>query len=227
MSTEIFMKLKEYDSLRKMKLQHQKNIQDQNERLKILNTKKEFTLNAIEDSKKKNSILDQEYFDLEKKMNTCELQVKRIQDIGGDTEKILSFKTEAEKIENILLEHLSQIEEIKKTIKEDKFFLQGLEKTIQEISLEVEDELKKEHGSIDQLNLRLSLIEDCLPEDFRQTLLLTMKKNLSIGPFTRVENGSCFFCRYKISRLDESEIDMQQKLKICVQCSRIFLPYGS
>jgi predicted nucleic acid-binding Zn-ribbon protein len=54
-----------------------------------------------------------------------------------------------------------------------------------------------------------------------------MAKNLAHGPFTRIDQGSCFLCRYKISRVEESEIDMQKALKICPQCSRIFLPYGA
>jgi predicted nucleic acid-binding Zn-ribbon protein len=88
--------------------------------------------------------------------------------------------------------------------------------------VEVADQKQK----VVQAQMRIKLIEDELPTDFKSVLERTLKKNLALGPFTRNENGSCFFCRYKISKLDESEIDMQKQLKTCPQCSRIFLPYG-
>ena len=106
-------------------------------------------------------------------------------------------------------------------------FLSGLEKTYLEIEVEVKAEISEHQKGIEQSQMRMKLIEEELPADFRSTLERTLKKNLAVGSFTRIDQGSCFFCRYKISRTEESEIDMQKNLKVCPQCTRIFLPYGT
>ena len=97
--------------------------------------------------------------------------------------------------------------------------------------LEIESEVAEEKGKLEKelhsISLRVDLLKEELPSDFRQVLERVSARKLAHGPFTRIEGGSCYFCRYKISRLDESEVDMQKQLKICPQCSRIFLPYGS
>jgi len=224
---EYFSKLKEYDSLGKMKNSYLKVAKEQQERLGKLDLKRQEQLEEIANLKNEHSKLQQAYFEAEKKMNTCEEQASRLRDLGGDQEKISKFKVEAAVLENSLFEMIDRTEEIQKTIDEKKTFLAGLEKTYLEISDEVSSEILENQKNIDQASLRIKLIEEELPTDFRNVLERTLKKNLAIGSFTRVDNGSCFFCRAKISRTEESEIDMQKQLKVCNQCSRIFLPYGN
>ena len=204
-----------------------KSIQEQQERLTKLELRRQEQLREITEFKNEHSELQQSYFEAEKKMNTCEEQASRLKDVGGDQEKIANFKTEAAALENTLFEMIERTEEIQNTVDEKKTFLAGLEKTYQEIKDEVASEITENQKSIDQATLRIKLIEAELPPDFRGVLERTLKKNLAIGSFTRVDNGSCFFCRAKISRTDESEIDLQKQLKVCNQCSRIFLPYGN
>lgn len=227
MSAEWFLKLKEFDSLGKMRINHLKIIKEQEERLLTLNQKRQAQVDEEAQLKTELLSMQQIYFETEKKMNTAEEQAKRLSEMGGDEEKIKKFKAEAAELENSLFEMLEQTESIQEQLKDKKTFLHGIDKTIQEIDQEASTVIQEQKSAIAQVDMRMKLVEDELPDDFKSTLQRTLKKNLAVGPFTKNENGSCYFCRFKISKLDESEIDMQRMLKICPQCSRIFLPYGS
>ena len=227
MTADWFLKLKEFDSLEKMRISHLKAIKDQEDRLQHLNVKRQEQQKVQEILKAELHSLQQAYFETEKKLKICEEQASRLKDLGGDSDKIDRYQKDAATLEDDLFAILEKIESHQESIQEKKTFLAGIENTIQEIKSEVEAEIKEHSKAIEQLELRLKLIKDELPSDFKDALERTLKKNLALGPFTRVDQGSCYFCRYKISRIDESEIDMQRALKFCPQCSRLFLPYGS
>ena len=227
LSAEWFFKLKEFDSLGKMKASHLKVIKEQEGRLSKLSDKRQEQISEASTLKSELLSVQQSYFETEKKMNTCEEQASRLHSIGGDQAKIEAFKQEAADLENKLFEYIERTEVIQASLEDNKTFLAGLENTLKEIELEVNQEVQENQTGISQADLRMKLIKEELPPNFKATLESTLKKNLAVGSFTRIDNGSCFFCRYKISRTDESEIDMQQLLKLCPQCSRIFLPYGS
>jgi predicted nucleic acid-binding Zn-ribbon protein len=225
-SAEWFVRLKEYDSLSKMRVSHLKAIEEQEARIQSLNVKRQEHSQKTEEAQTQLRHSQQHYFETEKKMKICEEQAQRLRDIGGDDAKIQAFTQEAAQIEDKLFAMLDEQERIQQQLEETKTFLHGLEKTITEIKSEVELEVADQKQNLSQAEMRIKLIEEELPSDFKSLLERTLKKNLAHGPFTRNENGSCFFCRFKISKLDESEIDMQKQLKTCPQCSRIFLPYG-
>ena len=227
MSAEWFFKLKEYDSLSKMRINHLKAIKEQQARLESLNIKRQKKQDEVAELKNELHSLQQKYYESEKKMKSCEEQASRLKDIGGSEEKINAYIKEASVIENGLFEQLERTDGIHIELEEAKVFLKGLEKSFTEIEGEVKEEIQKHTLENSQVEMRMKLIMEELPDDFRRILESTLKKNLAVGPFTRLNNGSCFFCHWKISRVDESEIDMQRQLKICPQCSRIFLPYGS
>ena len=227
MTADWFLKLKEFDSLEKMRISHLKAIKDQEDRLQHLNVKRQEQQKVQEILKAELHSLQQAYFETEKKLKICEEQASRLKDLGGDSDKIDRYQKDAATLEDDLFSILEKIESHQESIQEKKTFLAGIENTIQEIKSEVEAEIKEHSKAIEQLELRLKLIKAELPSDFKDALERTLKKNLALGPFTRVDQGSCYFCRYKISRIDESEIDMQRALKFCPQCSRLFLPYGS
>jgi predicted nucleic acid-binding Zn-ribbon protein len=226
-SAEWFFKLKEFDSLGKMRINHLKLIQEQEQRLTKLNIRRQEQLDEASGLRSELLSVQQYYFEAEKKMNTCEEQASRLRAVGGDEAKIANFHKEATTLEDSLFALLERTETIQQELEDKKTFLAGLEKTYLEIESEVKEEIQDNQKGVSQADLRMKLILEELPSGFRDTLERTLKKNLAVGSFTRIDNGSCFFCRYKISRTDESEIDMQQMLKICPQCSRIFLPYGS
>ncbi|MGE3611492.1 MAG: hypothetical protein AB7I27_18010 [Bacteriovoracaceae bacterium] len=227
MSVEWFIKLKEIDSLNKSREGHLKAKKEQEERISKLLSKRQEALDELENFKKLNSTIQSNILDLEMKLKRAEEQKQRLLDIGGDEGKIKKFAEEASQLEDLGFSLLEQSESNQIEIKDKKLFLDGIEKTISEIKSEAESEIAKELKEIENIDLRVKLLENELPDDFKQILHKVQKKNLAHGPFTRIEAGSCYFCRYKISRLEESEIDMQKGMKTCPQCGRIFLPYGS
>jgi predicted nucleic acid-binding Zn-ribbon protein len=226
-SVDWFIKLKEIDSLTKMKNGHLKAKAEQEERIKKLSDRKDESL--LQTAKLKQSLIsiNSEMADVEKKLKTSSEQKQRVMDIGGDEKKIVGYNSEIESLEEKGFELLGKLEETENELADTKTFLSGLEKTMKEIEDEGQSEIFKINNELNNICLRVNLLLEELPSNFKDLLVKTTAKKLAHGPFTRVDQGSCYFCRYKLSRLDESEIDMQKNLKTCNQCGRIFLPYGS
>ena len=228
MSVDWFLKLKEIDSLSRMKINYLKIRVEQKERIFKLNNRLEATLTQLAKVKQESVTINSDLAETEKKLKTASEQKQRLIDRGTtDEKKILQYSLEILQQEELGMEFLLRLDEIEIEIQEAKTFLQGLKNSINEIQLEINPELEKIEGELNNIDLRSNLLLNELPPDYRTLLEKTTSKNLSHGPFTRIDQGSCYFCRFKISRLDESEIDMQKNLKTCPQCSRIFLPYGS
>lgn len=227
MSVEPFLKLKEIDSLAKMRNNYLKQICEQEDRVSRLNEKRQDC--HMRTAKLKHDLIstNNDLADIEKKISTFTEQKQRLIDMGGDDKKIASYKDEINTLETKGFELLSHIETIENDLSEIKTFEQGLEKTIQEIQREVSGDVEKINSELVNIKTRMDLLMEELPVEFKNMLNKITAKNLAHGPFTRVDQGSCYFCRFKISRIDESEIDMQKNLKTCPQCSRIFLPYGA
>jgi predicted nucleic acid-binding Zn-ribbon protein len=226
-SVEWFLKLKEIDSLTKTRNNNLRAKSEQESRLSNLNDKRQ---EAIAQTAKLNQELisiNQELSDLEKKLSTASTQKTRLSEMGGDENKIKTFTSQIEELETQGLILLDRQDQIHSEQVDAKTFLQGLEETFQEIEEEVKLQNNLHNQEIKNLEQRISYLMEELPDEFKNILIKITQKNLAHGPFTRVEQGSCYFCRYKISRIDESEIDMQKNLKTCTQCSRIFLPYGA
>jgi len=226
-SLEWFSRLKEYDSLTKSRIGLLGAIKDQEARMIALERRREESLSQLSILKSDYVRHQQNLLELENKMKVLGQQRQRWIDQGGDEVKLKSMGEELIRLEDQGMNLLELLETNETERKEAQVFIEGIGKTISEIQEEAKEEIKKSEDAIAQLDLRLESIREMLPPEFKDLLLKTLKKNLAHGPFTRIENGSCMFCRYKISRVDESEIDMQQKLKVCPQCSRIFIPYGT
>lgn len=226
MSVETFLKLKEFDSLSKVRINHLKALSEQEDRLSKLNERREANLMQTSILNQSNRDTQQQLFETEKQLKVLTEQKQRLLDIGN-ADKANLMQKDIDELEAKGFEFLERIENNETELADHKTFLTGLEKTIKEIQDEVKEETDKIQNEVKNIDLRLESLKDELPADFQNLLTKTLAKKLAHGPFTRIENGSCFFCRYKISRMDESEIDMQKMLKTCPQCSRIFLPYGA
>lgn len=227
MSAEMFSKLKELDSLSKMRIKHLAAKSEQDDRLSKLTGRQNDALLIIEKLKQENQIHKDALFEVEKKIKTLQQQKERLMEIAEPEERIAVFNAQIDEREEKGLLLIEAIEKNEAEINDQKQFLIGLAKTMEEISQEAQEISATEQKAVENLDLRISLLEEELSPDFRHLYQKVRAKNLSNGPFTRIETGSCYLCRYKLSRLEESEIDTQQKLKQCSQCSRIFLPYGS
>lgn len=227
MGLEWFSKLKEIDSLTKMKQQKSDKINEQASRIHKLQDRLKSSIVQAADLRKSIIYSQSVMADIDKNLKTAEEQKQRLINIGGEEKKIEKFSLEMTDLEDKGLVLLEKIESLEKDFSENKIFQQGLENTIYEISKEAELEISQANTDITNFNLRIELLKNELPTEFKTLLNKTTGKNLAHGPFTRIEQGSCFFCRFKISRLDESEVDMLRSLKTCTQCDRIFLPFGA
>lgn len=207
-----------------MRNAHLKSIAEQDDRVLKLTTRMDENLSQTAKLKQEGFSLQQELFELEKKLKLFQKQRQNLMDIGESGERYTAQINDAEEAGFTLIDAIEKNQKESQALKE---FESGLKKTIDEINGEALEIKSQDTKAIKDLDLRLTLLEEELPNNFREVLKKLQAKNLAHGPFTRNENGSCYFCRYKISRVDESEIDMQQLLKQCPQCSRIFLPYGS
>jgi predicted nucleic acid-binding Zn-ribbon protein len=226
-SVESFFKLKEIASLTNMRINQLKAKYDQEDRLSKLNKRR--ATEDLQTVKLKQELISlyAQIAEMEIKLKTASEQKQRMIDHGGDEKKIFKFSQEIESLETNGFELMEKADDFEREISAKKVFISGLDATISEIQQEVDQEISKANKEIENLELRLKLILEELPSDFRSLLERVSSKNLAHGPFTRIDQGSCFFCRYKISRVEESEIDMQKGLKTCSQCGRIFLPYGA
>lgn len=227
MSVEWFLKLKEIDSLTKTKDHYLKIQSEEAERLQKLEGRRQESLLRTATLKQDLFTHSHELSEIETRIKQSSEQRQRLIDMGGDDNKITSYSTEIGLLEEKGFVLLTKVDEIEQELADQKSFMSGLEKTIQEISQEINNILQKNSHELKNAEFRITSLMEELPEDFKRVLLKVSAKNLAHGPFTRIENGNCFFCRYKISRSEESEIDMNKSLKTCNQCGRIFLPYGS
>lgn len=208
----------------KMRINHLKTVSEQEDRLEKLNKRLDESNNLVAKLKEANFSMQHDLHEIEKKLSLLQKQRQNLMDIGEDGEKFLGPIDECE-VKGLAL--LEAIDTNENEIRDQKQFSSGLTKTIAEIGTEVAEINSREQQEVRNLDLRLNLLLEELPENYRSLLSKVQSKNLAHGPFTRNENGNCFFCRYAISRIDQSEIDLQQALKQCPQCSRIFLPYGA
>jgi predicted nucleic acid-binding Zn-ribbon protein len=226
-SADLFFKLKELDSLSKMRIKHLSALSEQEDRLSKLTARQNEAHLQTEKLRQDNQAKRHELFEIEKKIQSMQEQKQRLIDIGESGPKVDSYLGQIDEAEEKGLSLLELLEANESEIKDQQQFLAGLTKTITEISGEVEETKAQEQRELENVELRMRLLEEELPSEFRSLYQKTVAKKLAQGPFTRIEAGSCYFCRYKLSKMDESEIDAQQKLKVCHQCYRIFLPYGS
>src|SRR5690606_21186813 len=70
------------------------------------------------------------------------------------------------------------------------------------------------------------ILSSGLSERVANVLKKLMDKNLTHVPFTKIQAGSCMMCRFKISKIDEAEIDVHRLFKQSTQCAKIFITYG-
>lgn len=227
MSLESFSRLKEYDSLSRERNRLRETIKDQEARITSLKSREESSLAQLSNLKDDYVRLQQELQDLEARLKLLNQQRDRWIDQGGEEGKRKAMEAEISVLEEKGFSLLEELEKNEIERKDARTFLDGLARTMEEIKAEVDEENVRHREAISNIDLRLSGLLDLLSPEFKDALERTLKKNPAHGPFTRIENGSCLFCRYKISRIDESEIDMQKKLKHCPQCGRIFIPYGT
>src|SRR5688572_5587975 len=135
-SAEWFFKLKEFDSLTKMKNSLTLRLREQEDRVsKLSERRQEAHLQTVKLQHEHNA-LQQEMFETEKKLKTAAEQKQRLQDLGGDETKIAAFGKEIHQLEESGFSLLEKLETNEQESKDAKTFINGLEKTMAEIKAE-------------------------------------------------------------------------------------------
>jgi predicted nucleic acid-binding Zn-ribbon protein len=225
MSREAFQKLREIDSLLKMKNKELALVKEQDDRLSRLESQKSERTDQKDQDKKLYTQTQQNLLEMEAKLKTASQQKERLSQYSPDDPKLAELSETIEKLEMDGLEMISQIDQIEQALKDHDTFLQGITKTISEISIESLETKNTHLKEISHLEMRLDLLVQELPDNFKMTYQRLMTKNFPLGPFTAVANQSCLFCRSSVSKVEESEIDTKFAIIHCKQCGRLFLPY--
>lgn len=135
-----------------------------------------------------------------------------------------SFKSELDNFENEAFNLLEISEELQERIDEKNNFLNGSEKTLKDISIEVQQNIDPMMSEIEVIRKRIDNLGSQLPEQTKTRLYKLIDKKLMHGPLTKIQDGSCFICRYEVNSINRDKIDKNLALLSCSSCSRLFIP---
>lgn len=202
-----FFRLREYDSLMREVDRLRQGIAQETERL--LRRKSEFE-------------------DRVKLLNSRESQFRQFNHQIAELDRRLAQHLSPEaksKLEEEGLKLLSDQEEISQLIAEDQVFIKGFTRTVQELETEIQALIQSNEALIAQNLKRAELVYATLPSEWPAQYQRILAKKPAHGVFSRIENLKCQFCRYSISKVLESEVDVGLQLKGCPGCGRLLLPY--
>ncbi len=202
-----FFRLREYDSLMREVDRLRQGIAQESERL----------------SRRKSELSDR--IEL---LNSRESQFRQFNHQIAELDRRLAQHLSPEaktKLEEEGLKLLSEQEEISQLISEDQVFIKGFTQTVQELESEILAEIQSSEAVIAQNLKRADSVYATLPTEWHAQYQRILAKKPAHGVFSRIENLKCQFCRYTISKVLESEVDVGLQLKGCPGCGRLLLPY--
>lgn len=204
---EEYLRLKELDALLTQAKLESTNMDSELNRLKRRETEKaerQVQLNTVQ----------AEFKDLTHKI--AELDRQLSQRLSPDT---------ITKLEEEGLNHLIRQQELEQAIEDHQTFLAGFQKTLTELTEDINKSINEATIRRDQALARAKLLEAELSPDWQRLYKKVSSQNLAHGSFSRIEDGHCLFCRGTVSKAFESEVEAQLLLKPCPSCGRLFLPH--
>lgn len=202
-----YLRLRELDGLLKQASEEARRVEDELNRLKkldVIKAEREGQLKTAREALR------------ESQHQLAEVDRKLGQHLGAEAK---------ERLEQQGLDLLIREQELDQVIDEHQTFLGGFAQTLKEIQAEVSAAVAEARTRQESSLLRARLLEEALPEDWRRAYQKALARKPAHGPFSRIENGHCLFCRGAISRIFESEVEAQLLLKACPSCGRLFLPH--
>lgn len=234
---EPFFTLKEIQSLDRMIQAHQKVISDHEARISKLKNIRITKAQDLTDATAELQRLNQTYSSEEKNNQLLTRDLTQAQantmastndhELKAANTQIATKKPLKEKSDQVLYELLTAIDEKEQEIIDLKNFLEGSAKTLADIELEVATDLKKEKADIENLEMRINLLSDSLPANFKSKFQSVNKKHRFKSPVTIITNNHCGECYMVVSKMQISQVDRAATLELCSQCERIFLPSGA
>jgi len=129
------------------------------------------------------------------------------------------------RVEDEGLSLLTRQQEIERAGDEARAFLAGYEKTLIELRSEIDANLAQARLQREQALARVASLREELPSEWRDKFDKVLAKKLAHGPFSRLLNTRCQFCQHAVSKVFESEVDVDLQLKACPSCGRLLLPH--
>jgi predicted nucleic acid-binding Zn-ribbon protein len=163
----------------------------------------------------------------EKKLSSLEKNLNNLK-TNKEVEKYESSKSflnkEIEQSEEVVLNLMEELETLNQKKEETISFLNGANKSLTEISLEVNETIKKYQENISNLENRADSIFNTLPDIVLNNSKLTFTKYKFTKPLSSLNNNNCSTCFFQVPSLLVEDVERRTKIIKCPQCTRILLP---
>lgn len=144
--------------------------------------------------------------------------------VESSERQLLAHKEEQKELEESAFELMERIEAFQSEISDKKEFLLGSEKTLIEIKAEVAAHTAPIAAEVEVLRSRVANLKSELPDLAATRIEKLIEKDLKHGPLTKIQDGSCFICRFTVNATDKDRIEKLLNLTACSSCYRIFIP---
>ncbi len=237
MAINDFRNLIEIQSLQKVILEHEKQIQANNHRITYLNSmkdkralEKEQTLNDKEQLKKQMSQLEKELFQKETLIEKNKSQLATITD-QQIAENVQSSIDELETQTNLMQEEILSIldreETLESKITEITQFFSSIDTTIAEIQEEVNHDNQAEEKKIAGLNERIHGLKSIIEPQFLKQYHNTAKRIPPGTILSQIQGGACQYCRFNVPTIMINQIESGDRMEFCSSCGRILCPVNA
>lgn len=196
------------------------NIQDKEEELSDFESEFKQLTELLVSENKINLSIGNEIIQTKKNYN----EIKNDNQLKAYEEQIKVLMLKKENSDEALFTFLIKEDEIKTNININRSFISGAKKSFAQIETESNGIIKLQLDKIDNYNLRINLIKDTLPDNFKSKFELVYKKLKHNTPITVLDKNLCFKCNIAISGTEIDLINNANSLEICPQCGRILLP---
>lgn len=218
-----------------------KNIKDLHELLEKQNQRKIHILQQIDETKSELLKSKKELPQIKKQANKLEINSSEIENKLENLEKNIKLVTSEKELQALTnekenfqksreetlekaIEELENIENLEKNIEEFQQKVEGLQKSQQEISNDIEIEKEKIQTDISYKKDRIQVLMEDLPLNLQEILqYLISKKNL--WPFLASPKGmNCSMCGIRLENQVLQDLNHGNLQNTCFNCERLLIP---
>lgn len=227
-----FRHLIEIEALKKQNHLNMVQISSENKRICDLEERRTKTCKQIEDL-----ILQEKNLNLPDILEKLSVQEARFKKLNAQlslavTEKeqvafesqILLAKNEKEKIEADYFIQLEHSEAILQEIEDNKTFLEGSKKSLEDIKQEVEKNISREQKIIDDRNLRIQSLINLIEPSLKSLYLDLENKFKPKRPVSFLIDKKCSECHMQADSTLKSSLEEGRSVETCPACGRLLIP---
>lgn len=234
MSKESFQNLKEVQSLLKSEKELLDKIESERKRMTHLEDQKNLRQKKLEEDREALNFLKKEAIAIENELAAKQDQLnqaKKALDGASSEHQVNAAQRQKDTLEDVInslqdkgFSLLEQEEILETSISECLMFLEGVESTIREFSLEVEKETSL---LLEKLKINQSRIDNLLSITEKNIVFLfqeACKKHKYHSPLTTIDQRSCRICKYMPEGVLLTAIERGEEAFLCDGCQRLFSP---